>query len=69
MDQQPLNPAFELRFPSLFIEGRAYAFPCDAEGHVPLDQLSERARLNYFFARKCVGREFAVPAVRPAALQ
>ena len=69
MDQPPLNPAFELRFHSLFIEGRGYAFPCDAEGHVALDGLSERARLNYFFARKCVGREFAVPAVQRTALQ
>lgn len=68
MDQQPLNTAFELRFHSLFIEGRGYAFPCDAEGHVALDCLSERARLNYFFARKCIGREFALPSVEPAAL-
>jgi hypothetical protein len=68
MVQQALNTAFELRFHSLFSQGRGYAFPCDAEGHVPLDDLSERARLNYFFARKCVGREFAVPAVQPAPL-
>jgi hypothetical protein len=68
MDQQPLNTAFELRFHSLFVEGRGYAFACDAEGHVRLDGLSERARLNYFLARKCVGREFATPAVQPADL-
>ena len=66
MDQQPLNAAYELRFHSLFVEGRGYAFPCDGEGHVQLDRLSERARLNYFFARKCVGREFAAPAVQRA---
>lgn len=64
-----VDAAFELRFHSLFIEGRGYSFPCDREGHVLLDGLSERARLNYFFARKCVGREFAVPAVQPAAVQ
>jgi hypothetical protein len=57
-------PAFELRFCSLFDEGRALAFPCDAAGHVDLDALSERARHNYLFARTVVGRDFALPAVR-----
>lgn len=66
MAQQPPNTSFELRFRSLFIEGCGYAFPCDAQGHVELDGLSERARLNYFFARKCIGREFGVPSVQPA---
>lgn len=55
---------YELRFQSLFIEGRGYAFPCDEEGHVDLDTLSARARLNYFYARTVIGREFALPAVR-----
>lgn len=59
----PLN--FELRFQSLFREGRALAFPCDDRGHVPLDRLSEKARLNYLYARAVVGREYAVPVVRP----
>jgi hypothetical protein len=54
---------FELRFQSLFNEGRALTFPCDAAGHVELDALSERARQNYFYARAVVGREFATPAV------
>jgi hypothetical protein len=58
--------SFELRFRSLFNEGRALAFPCDAEGHVELDALSERARSNYDYARSVVGREFAIPAVQPA---
>ena len=57
---------FELRFQSLFNEGRALAFPCDAEGHVELDALSERARSNYDHARAVIGREYAFPAVRPA---
>jgi len=57
---------FELRFQSLFDEGRALAFPCDAEGHVELDRLSERARTNYLHARAEVGRNFAFPAVQPA---
>lgn len=54
---------YELRFQSLFNEGRALVFPCDAEGHVPLDALSDTARRNYLYARAVVGREFAVPAV------
>lgn len=55
--------AYELRFASLFDAGRGFAFPCDAAGRVPLDQLSERARNNYFFARSVIGRDVAHPAV------
>jgi hypothetical protein len=54
---------FELRFDSLFHEDRALSFPCDAQGHVDLDGLSERARSNYFFARAVIGRDYAFPAV------
>ena len=57
---------FEIRFQSLFNEGRGLAFPCDATGHVDLDTLSERGRRNYLFARSMVGREFATPDVRLA---
>ena len=59
------TPVYELRFRSLFDEGRALAFPCDAFGQVDLDSLSERARNNYIYARAVVGRDFAVPAVLP----
>jgi len=55
---------YELRFQSLFDKGRGLAFPCDAKGHVDLDAMSERARLNYLYARTVIGREFATPAVR-----
>ena len=48
---------FELRFQFLFHEGRALAFPCDREGRVDLDAVSDRARDNYLFARAMVGRE------------
>ena len=58
---------FEIRFRSLFNEGRGLAFPCDASGQVDLDGLSERGRNNYLFARAMVGREFAMPQVREAA--
>jgi hypothetical protein len=58
-----LTAHWQIRFPSLFQEGRALAFPCDATGHVDLDALSERGRSNYLFAKAMVGRDFATPSV------
>ena len=68
MNAQAMNhefaaAGFELRFRSLFNEGRALAFPCDGAGRVDIDALSERARSNYFYARTVIGREFSHPAV------
>lgn len=60
--------AYELRFRSLFDQGRGYSFPCDPSGHVDIDSLSDCARRNYFFARTVVGREFAAPAVQACDL-
>lgn len=60
---------WELRFDSLFVEGRGMSFPCDARGEVDMSRLSDRARNNYLYARAVVGREFRTPAVRPADLQ
>ena len=62
---EPLQAGYEIRFQSLFQEGRALSFPCDAEGHVQMDALSDRARDNYLYARAVVGREYATPAVAP----
>lgn len=56
--------SFQLRFRSLFNEGRGFAFPCDAAGRVDIDTLSERARNNYLYARTLVGREFAMPTLQ-----
>ncbi|MFL6665212.1 MAG: hypothetical protein ACJ8G7_23835 [Rhizobacter sp.] len=56
---------YELRFQSLFNEGRGYSFPCDEAGRVDIDALGSKARLNYLYARTVIGREFAMPAVRP----
>jgi hypothetical protein len=66
--QAPQPARFELRFQSLFDDGRGYAFSCDEAGHVDLDTLSSRARLNYFYARTVIGREVAMPAVRAALM-
>lgn len=55
-----------LQFRALFEGRHGFEFPCDATGAVDLDTLSERARANYFFARACVGREFAKPTLESA---
>ena len=60
-----MNACFEIRYQSLFSAGRALSFPCDAEGHVQMDSLSDRARDNYLYARAVVGREYAYPSIRP----
>jgi len=60
------SPAYELRFRSLFNEGRGCAFPCDALGRVDMDSLGERVLNCYLYARSVIGREFATPAVLPA---
>lgn len=59
----PAGSGYELRFMSLFHEGRGLSFPCGPAGEVQIDALSDRARANYFYARTVVGREFAHPAV------
>lgn len=67
MTTPTLDPAtadlFEVRFRSLFVEGRCLAFPCDASGRVDMDRLPRRARDNYLFARALIGREFSWPRV------
>lgn len=54
---------FQLCFRSLFQHGRGFAFPCDQQGEVDMDRLTEKMRLNYLFARAMVGRDYDVPAV------
>ena len=56
---------FELRFRSLFDEGRGLSFPCDQAGRVDVERLSERARRNLQRAQALVGRDFSTPAVQP----
>lgn len=60
-----MDYAYELRYQSLFNAGRSLCFPCDADGHVLLDLLTERAKQNYLYARMVVGREFSFPCMRP----
>jgi len=55
---------YEIRFQSLYDAGRGVSFPCDAQGRVLIDRLSDRARQAYQRARDLVGREYATPAVQ-----
>ena len=64
MNTSQLSHHYELRFRSLFNEGRGYAFPCDAQGHVDMDSLGDRLLNSYLYARSVIGREFATPAVQ-----
>jgi hypothetical protein len=61
-----MDGSHELRYQSLFNPGRALSFPCDAEGHVLMDALGDRALANYLYVRVVVGREYAMPQVRIA---
>lgn len=65
MCSAPFSPAtgYEICFRSLSNRYRGLRFPCDAQGHVPLDALSDQALRDYLFARAVVGREFARPAI------
>ncbi|ABM97005.1 hypothetical protein Mpe_B0230 (plasmid) [Methylibium petroleiphilum PM1] len=54
---------YELRFRSLFNEGRGLAFPCGEDGQIDLDSLSDKARNSYLGARALIGREYAYPVV------
>jgi hypothetical protein len=67
MDADRSETNWELRFVSLFDAGRSWGFPCDADGRVDLDALSERARSNYFYARTLIGRDVAMPAVHESS--
>lgn len=55
--------AFQLRFRSLAGETNDFTCPCDAAGHVVMDEMSERARSSYLFARAMVGRLYAPPEI------
>jgi len=64
MNASQSSQRYELRFRSLFNDGRGYTFPCDAQGQVDLDSLGGRLLDSYLYARSVIGREFATPAVQ-----
>lgn len=61
--QPSVAAAFQLRFASLFRQGQALSFPCDAKGCVDLEALSDQAKDNYLFARGMVGRDYSPPCI------
>jgi hypothetical protein len=54
-----------LRFEPLGGEGQVLDFPCDAQGRVDLDALSEQALEAYLYARAMIGRHFHAPRCLP----
>ena len=60
---QPPGHQHVLRFASLHAPGRSIVIPCDGQGQVDLDSLSERMRLAYLGARALIGREFGFPVL------
>lgn len=66
LEDAPMPVEHELLFASLYHPGRGIAVPCDADGRVDLDHLTERLRNAYFGARALVGREYAYPTVHRA---
>ena len=62
----PNGPHYQLRFQSLFRQGRGWAFPCDAQGQVDMDAMSDHVRDSYLFARALVGLEVSHPQVQLA---
>lgn len=63
MTATPRYREHRLLFVSLFRPGCGVSVPCDAQGEVPLDELSERLKNAYLGARALVGREYAFPVV------
>jgi hypothetical protein len=63
MGHAEIDSGYEVWFRSLASEGRALGFPCDAQGRVVLDALSERVRNDYLYARALVGWAFGLPEV------
>ena len=58
--------AFHLRFRPIFREETEFTCPCDATGHVVMDELSDRACSSYLFARAMIGKVYAPPEVTAA---
>ena len=63
----PTATQYELRYPDRRDPGRGYAFACDASGHVDIDQLDQRDRIDYLYARVVAGHLLARPFVRLAS--
>ena len=56
---------FELVFASFYRQGHALTFPCNESGDVNIDSLPLGAQRNYADVCARVGRDYALPLVRP----
>jgi len=52
---------YELRFADLSTRRCEHAFPCNKIGLVDIDELTDRRRTDYFYARSMVGKKFSAP--------
>jgi hypothetical protein len=59
----PRAVRYELRFTDLATGRCEYAFPCQKTGLVDIDELTDRRRTDYFYARSMVRKKFAAPVV------
>ena len=57
------QPTHLLHFEPLTAGDAGLDVPCDPQGRVGLDALTDRLRNDYFFARTLIGRLFARPTV------
>ncbi len=57
---------FEVVFASFFRQGHSLTFPCSQSGEVDIDRLPPAARRNYADVCARVGKDYALPLVRPA---
>ena len=57
------EPGLALRFVPRGRDRRCLTFPCNAAGHVEMDRLSERERIDYLFARALRGRDYSLDMV------
>jgi len=58
------QPVHLLHFEPLTAGDAGLDVPCDPQGRVGLDALTDKLRNDYFFARTLIGRLFAAPTVR-----
>jgi hypothetical protein len=58
------TPGYQLHFEPLHDQGSALSFPCDATGHVTMDELPAKALNNYLLARTVIGCRFRYPVVQ-----
>ena len=52
---------YEMRFTDLSTGQCEYEFPCSKSGLVDIDELTDRRRTDYFYARSMIGKRFSAP--------